>query len=377
MAIQHLIEQSKVPKPIIVESGSTAATSAFTFLPFGAVLNQPPKRYLVRGMVGRDELTMLFGDSKAGKSLVILDMAAALVRGAGLFAEAFEVYDPITVCYATGEGQRGLPNRFRALENKWRFTEEERERFITVPEIPNIFDEDEPRAVANFVTEFKERYGDRLRGGLLIIDTFARAAAGADENTAKDTTVMLEHLSEAQRELGCSILVLHHAGHSGRLRGSSNIQAAFDAVLAVRQDTSGDLFLGCSVAKDAGDAPDAQFAIRVHTWLDEEGMEQTGGYIDWLGTAKPNQVRKSEAQRTAAEISELLQERATSEAAAVTAKAVAEWMQNTITEKTAGKALKTLSDNPSSVFKAKQKPVTGSDGKQNRNAWHYWAEVGE
>jgi len=350
----------------------------FTFRTYGQVLRLPPKEFLIRGVLGKGDQAALVGGSKQGKTLVVLDMAAALVRGdPHLFANRFHIVAPIRVVYATGEGQSGIPNRFVALQHKHEFTEEQWARFIYCDNVPNLFRTDSPKRAELFASEFQNAYGeDGLRGGLLIIDTYARAISGGNENSAQDTTIVQDTLGEMQRQFGCTILVLLHTPHTAeRIRGSTNIQASFDSVLKVREENGVRLF-GPDVSKDCDDFDDVAYAIRAHTFKDEAEAEHRGAFIEWLDdmAAKTKPKSKDKRARASAEISRLLQEWAKGEEAAVPIKTILEWLQESVSRPLASEIMHDFTTDPTTVFRGKQAQTRDKRGHLNKEAWHYWAE---
>jgi len=78
------------------------------------------------------------------------------------------------------------------------------------------------------------------RAGIFIIDTFANACAGADENSAGAMTALLRRLSSLNEETGWTVLFLHHqAKGQAYARGSSAIGARCDFSLAVEKREQG------------------------------------------------------------------------------------------------------------------------------------------
>jgi CBS domain-containing protein len=76
--------------------------------------------------------------------------------------------------------------------------------------------------------------------GLIIIDTFARAVAGDDENAAMDMSSFVGRLQAIARETGAAVLVVHHPGKDDTrgMRGSTVLFAACDVVIKVTANGS-------------------------------------------------------------------------------------------------------------------------------------------
>ena len=93
--------------------GEPAPPPVFKSIPLAEFLARPPKNYLVNGLFGRGDVAVIFGAPKSGKTFVMIDLLFAMATG-GKFAQAFDIPQPLTVCYCTNEGLSGLPNRFRS-----------------------------------------------------------------------------------------------------------------------------------------------------------------------------------------------------------------------------------------------------------------------
>lgn len=87
---------------------------------------------------------------------------------------------------------------------------------------------------------------------LVVIDTLARATAGADENSVKDMGRAVAASDAIREQSGASVLLVHHTGKDGlNYRGSSAIEGAADAMLHMAKTDSGALELRCAKQKDA------------------------------------------------------------------------------------------------------------------------------
>ncbi len=369
-SIEELIEEATVgPKQEAMSVGP------FTFYAFDEMWNEPAKLWLINGLVGKSDLAMIYGKGKTGKTLVAFDMMACLVRGNCLFADRFRVDDPVNVVYATAEGCSGLGGRIRGLQHKYDLTAEERDRLQILKQVPQLYSDESPASIRVFVEQYRREYGDRIDGGLLIVDTWARATVGANENNTPDTTLILNAMAEAARELNCTILAIHHANKygpegGGDLRGSSNIQAVFDNAIHVRR-TGESRYLGCDIAKDAADTSAVGFKIDVHGWLDESGAQGYGPYVVWLGAAE---CQVSESLATDAEIVAVLRQHAYESALAMTSKQVCERMESQPAERTVRTHLVKMRKSETSIVQGEERQVTNKNDKPGRHAYHYWVE---
>lgn len=72
----------------------------------------------------------------------------------------------------------------------------------------------------------------------IIVDTFARASVGLEENSAKDMGLAVAILDKLKEATGACVLLVHHAGKdvSRGLRGSSAIGGALDSAVTIDGD---------------------------------------------------------------------------------------------------------------------------------------------
>lgn len=157
-------------------------------------------------------MTVLSGQSGGGKSLVSLDIAGKVA-----------INDDVIYC--AGEGQAGYAGRWEA----WKaFNEIDTDKLIFYPQPLQITNQYE-------IQQFIE-YLEDLSPALIIIDTLARSAVGLEENSAKDIGVFVQACDNLRRHFDCALLIVHHTGKSGIIRGSSALFAAADTVIALKYD---------------------------------------------------------------------------------------------------------------------------------------------
>lgn len=160
-----------------------------------------------------------------------------------MFARRFAVCRPLTIAYAAGEGLSGLKSRFEAVSDfylasnplaNWDgFT-----FFKTVPQLYIGQDSGYLETMLNFIAEWKARQdaGEAKQLDILVIDTLHTATVGSDENSAKDSGIILAMAKKAIQELGCAVVLVHHTGKNGNSeRGSSALRGAMDSMILIEK----------------------------------------------------------------------------------------------------------------------------------------------
>ncbi|QSR35215.1 hypothetical protein CFI10_09435 [Marinobacterium iners] len=186
-----------------------------------------PLEWTIRGVIEHGTLTLLFGESGGGKSYVTLSMALSVATGLDWYGNAVK-QGPVV--YIAGEGHSGISRRAKAwsIENNADLT--------GVPMVVSsraVLFED-AGSLNGLITEIDAMPEPPK---LVIIDTLARAAAGLEENSAKDMGMFIAKCDDIKHRYGCTVLVVHHTGLSdgNRARGSSAIKAALDVEIGLKK----------------------------------------------------------------------------------------------------------------------------------------------
>ncbi|MDP1610089.1 MAG: AAA family ATPase [Sulfuritalea sp.] len=218
------------------------------------VVDAPPLHWLVRGVLPAAGLAALFGASGSGKSFLALDLCAAVAAGG---AEWFACrVKSAPVVYVALEGEAGFSQRVKAWQLHHGRDLPGSLRFVM--QALDLRNADDVSEIAEAVTVAA------AAGGLLVIDTLNRAAAGADENSVVDMGAIIAAAKELQAKLGGLVLLVHHSGKdaSKGLRGHSSLHAALDAAIEVsRTDDRRDWRIAKS--KDGDDGKAHPFKLEV------------------------------------------------------------------------------------------------------------------
>lgn len=195
------------PSEVTVETGDRPRFRALTA---DDLEKLPPPQWLLEDRLPEGQ-TWMYGEPGSGKTFIALDWSLA-VAASGL-----------TVLYFVGEGVTGFARRVAS----WRASRTtQTDGFYAIPQAPHLLNREAIATLENTVSDYNP--------ALIVVDTFARAAVGGDENSAKDVGMAIDALDGLWRDYKCSSLVLHHSNKSGSSeRGSSAIRGAADATWEV------------------------------------------------------------------------------------------------------------------------------------------------
>lgn len=232
----------------------------------------PPMRWIVKGVLPRAEMVVLYGESGAGKSFLALDLAAAITRGIEWRGKKVEKGN---VIYVAAEGAGGFRQRLRAYAqgNNCALTELP----AVIADAPNMLETADVAAVAHAIGSWGARHGrdGAAVADVIVLDTLAAVAPGSNENGAEDMGMLISHGKFLHQKTGAMILWIHHAGKDPTrgARGWSGLRAAADAEILVARN--GDYRVAmASKQKDSVDGEQWPFKLtRVVLGLDDEGDE--------------------------------------------------------------------------------------------------------
>lgn len=191
----------------------------------------PSQQWLIKGIIPKTGMGVIFGDSGAGKTFITLDLALSVARRISWHGR--RVKDPVGVLYVSAEGGSAMNSRINAYSTYHGVTLEDAPFGIVISSVNLRGGE------ANKVIEACHEMGSRGHPvGLIIFDTLNRTIGGGDENSSKDMGEYLDAVSRISKETASFILIVHHSGKDTQkgARGHSSLRAAADAEFEVKID---------------------------------------------------------------------------------------------------------------------------------------------
>jgi hypothetical protein len=235
--------------------------------------------YLVKFILLRGGLTVLFGLSGHLKTVIATMIAFAVATGTACFG--FKV-ERAGVVYIVGEGFAGMRKRARAwlLDHGYDSTSEQPSIYFTSAGADLVGNPAQLRATVEHAAKVLG-----IPIGLIVIDTLQANAGNADLNDARDMTLAIAGAQQAAPD--AAVLLVHHVGHAdpNRERASYQLIAAADVRLqAIYDEASKVLELKWRKLKD-DDAPESLlFRPKVVPlgWEDEDGDEVSSVVLERL-----------------------------------------------------------------------------------------------
>ena len=193
----------------------------------------PDPEWLVNRFLQADSFAVLYGAPGSTKSFWALDIALCVATGTQFHGSDVKKGQAL---YAAGEGLRGLKWRIESwmLAHPDVSEEDILSNLRIIPDVPHLLDKSHTARLLN-TAEIMAEKETPLR--IVIIDTWARALVGGDENSQKDAGLAVDACDTIRKSTGATTLVVHHTGTEGtRERGSTVLRGAADTSIMVAHD---------------------------------------------------------------------------------------------------------------------------------------------
>ena len=226
--------------------------------------------YLVKGWLGKSQMSVVYGPSNVGKSFFCLDIAFAVAANVEWFGNKVRGG---AVLYLATEGGNAFRNRVYAKRQQSGISGA---KLIVRPSPVDLLraEVDMP-ALGELCREVKEQYGEIA---MIVVDTLSRAMAGGNENGPEDMTRLIGNLDVLRDLTGAHVLIVHHSGKdtAAGARGHSSLRAATDTEIELDVDESGLRIAKTTKQRDMEPKDPFGFKLNiVELGLDEDGDKVT------------------------------------------------------------------------------------------------------
>lgn len=196
-------------------------------------LNEVFDDELVEGVIGRGAMVVLYGDSNSGKTFATIDLCASIALGIDWLGART---DKGMVIYLASESPTSVCMRLTAYQRHHRVRVP---NFVIVKSPINLFDSNvDIVAVLSLIKQMQSEQG--AKAVLIVGDTLARLAAGANENSGEDMGMVVRNVDAIRAHTGAAFALVHHTGKDAAkgMRGWSGLRAATDTEIEVTCDES-------------------------------------------------------------------------------------------------------------------------------------------
>lgn len=272
--------------PIFSESpsngdGETLPAKRIRLIPFEDITLSLEPPYLVRGLLPRNGLTVIWGPPKSGKSFWVFD--AAMHVALGWEYRGRRVHQG-PVVYCAFEGQGGIGKRAEAFRRHFLTDRSARQiplYFVTV----NLDLVRDHRKLIEAITATL----DGVAPALIVLDTLNRSLRGS-ESSDQDMSSYVNAADNIRDAFSCAIIVVHHCGiDPNRPRGHTSLTGADDAQLAVKRDAANNIAVKVEFMKDGVEGDEIVSRLEViELGTDDDGETITSCVVIPAGPAAAN-----------------------------------------------------------------------------------------
>jgi hypothetical protein len=247
----------------------------FTLTRFDNVPLESSTPYLVKGIIPRGGLVVIWGPPKCGKSFWTFDMVMHIARGEPYRGRRVQQG---AVVYLALEGGRAFHARIEAYKQA---NEIAHAPFYLITNRADLI-----RDHKTLIEAINEQVGDDAPVAVCI-DTLNRSLAGS-ESKDEDMASYIRAADIMREVLQCAVIIIHHCGVDGsRPRGHTSLTAAADAQLAADRDAAKNVVVTVEWLKDGQEGDIIVSRLdKVTVGFDEDGEEITSCVvhpveIDW------------------------------------------------------------------------------------------------
>ena len=240
-----------------------APRQPFTLMSIPDALLKPSIAWLVKGLIPSKGLGAIYGASGSGKTFLVLDLLMSICLGKNWFC--YKVKKKQTVVYLALEGGAGIKDRLEAYLKH--------NKILAPDNFFLIIDQFDIRSESAELIETILR----VNPAIVVIDTLNQSAAGADENSNVDMSLIVSKGQEIANAIDGLTLFVHHSGKdtSRGLRGHSSLNASLDIAIEVKSSPLAKSFR-ITKSKDGTCGSDQGFSLQII----ELGIDSDGDPID-------------------------------------------------------------------------------------------------
>lgn len=238
----------------------------------GEILAEPLPAYIIRPLLARRAVHVVYGDANCGKTFFALDLSARIACGGDWQGKSIT---PAPVLYVAAEGHGGIPKRLRALMQQYPALVAAPLRIIR----QSVDLIDEAGDLLMRAQDLAEEHGNL---GLVVLDTLAQTLGGRDEN-GSDMATYVQRAAVLADKTGAAVLIIHHAGKDAQrgARGHSALRGNVDAVYRIAVDDSGLRTVSADKCRDDVMEPFCYTLRAVDVGRDSAGEPQTSCIVEY------------------------------------------------------------------------------------------------
>jgi hypothetical protein len=246
----------------------------FPLVKFDDVLMSTTSIYLVKSLIPREGLVVVWGAPKSGKSFWTFDLLMHVAMGweyRGLRVKAG------AVVYCVLEGQKGFTRRIEAFRRK-------HPKSKGAPFYLMFLSLDLIRDNNALIASIRAQIPGGVNPCAVAIDTLNRSLVGS-ESSDEDMAAYIRAADAIRDAFDCVVPIIHHCGHNvDRPRGHSSLLGAVDVQIRVKRDAADNIVAMVEMAKDGSVGLEiVSQLVSVDVGKDDDGASMTSCVIVPIG----------------------------------------------------------------------------------------------
>jgi hypothetical protein len=239
-------------------------TSRIRLVPFGDITLGRAVRYLVKGLIPRVGLVVVWGPPKCGKSFWTFDLVMHVALGWNYRGRRVQ-QGPIVYC--AFEGQSGFEARVEAFRQRHLAGHHGAVPFYLQPVTLDLVG-----AHKELIAVIRQHFVDAEPPAAVVLDTLNRSLRGS-ESSDEDMSAYVKAADAIREAFNCAVIIVHHCGiNDSRPRGHTSLTGAADAQISVKRDAAKNIITTVECAKDGPDGDTLVSSLEtVEVGSDEDG----------------------------------------------------------------------------------------------------------
>ncbi len=236
-------------------------------VPFDQIKLSTGRRHLIKDIIPRVGITVVWGEPKSGKSFWTFDAMMHVALG-------WEYHNKRVfqgpVVYCAFEGASGFEARIEAFRLERLDNHTDSIPFYLEPVTLNLVKDQDA-----LIGAIKAELSDKAPAAV-VLDTLNRSMPGSESSDA-DMSAYIQAASAVREHFDCAVIIVHHCGHDkNRMRGHSALMGALDAEISVKREADSTFTATVEAMKDG--AAGAQVRCKLESIMvgrDDDGDEIT------------------------------------------------------------------------------------------------------
>lgn len=193
----------------------------FKPIPWEEFANHSVGEWIIKGILPRGELAVIYGAPSSGKTFATLDMVMSIARGIEWQGKRVKQGRVVYIC---AEKANGFRKRIKAYEIRHKLTAQP-VPFEVIADSPNFLTDTDSKAII----------AQMGKADVVVVDTFARTMPGGNENSGEHVGMAIAQCKAIHKATGAIIILIHHSGKDATrgARGWSGLLGACDTEIEI------------------------------------------------------------------------------------------------------------------------------------------------